>query len=169
MLSEIMTTSFIRTAVRTDVPAITEIYNSAVLKTTATFDTEPKTVEERTGWFDAHDSGHPVIVYELDGEVVGWAALGKYSPKKAYAGTAELSVYVSEGFRGRGIGKSLTVEILRRGKKTGIRAVLSRIASDNAVSIRLHEDLGFFLAGTLREVGVKFGMVLDVHIYQILL
>ena len=73
-----MTDIFIRTATPDDLPGITRIYNQAVLTTTATFDIEPKTVEEQRGWFQGHDERHPIIVAIAEGAVVGWAALSPY-------------------------------------------------------------------------------------------
>ena len=88
-----------------DVPAITEIYNEAILTTTATFDTEPKSVAERQNWLRSHCERHPVLVAEIDGRVVGWSSLSKWSERKAYDDTAETSFYVLSAFRGRGIGR----------------------------------------------------------------
>jgi len=156
----------IRKAAMEDLAAITEIYNEAILKTVATFDTEPKTVEEQKPWFESHDSRHPILVAEQDGTIVGWASLSKWSDRCAYSDTAELSVYVKEELRGRGIGKKLMREILDQGQKKGLHTVLARIAESNEVSVRLHEAFGFEHVGTMKEVGRKFGKLLDVHMMQ---
>ena len=156
----------IRKAAMEDLAAITEIYNEAILKTVATFDTEPKTVEEQKPWFESHDSRHPILVAEQDGTIVGWASLSKWSDRCAYSDTAELSVYVKEELRGRGIGKKLMREILDQGQKVGLHTVVARIAESNEVSVRLHEAFGFEHVGTMKEVGRKFGKLLDVHMMQ---
>ena len=156
----------IRKAAMKDLAAITEIYNEAILKTVATFDTEPKTVEEQKPWFESHDSRHPILVAEQDGTIVGWASLSKWSDRCAYSDTAELSVYVKEELRGRGIGKKLMREILDQGQKVGLHTVVARIAESNEVSVRLHEAFGFEHVGTMKEVGRKFGKLLDVHMMQ---
>jgi phosphinothricin acetyltransferase len=159
----------IRPAEIGDVPAITDIYNHAVLNSTATFDTEPKSIEDREEWFREHGTRYPVIVAESGNNVLGFASLSRYSSKAAYAATAELSVYVHPDHRGNGIGRELATRILADGKAADVRAVLSRIAADNEVSVHLHHRLDFFLVGTMKAVGVKFGRVLDVHLYEKLL
>jgi phosphinothricin acetyltransferase len=156
----------IRKAAMEDLAAITEIYNEAILKTVATFDTEPKTVEQQKSWFESHGSKHPILVAEQDSTIVGWASLSKWSDRCAYSDTAELSVYVKEEHRGKGTGKKLMHEILDQGQKVGLHTVVARIAESNEVSVRLHEAFGFEHVGTMKEVGRKFGKLLDVHIMQ---
>ena len=156
----------IRAAVESDLPAITEIYNQAVLRATGTFDTEPKTLEQQRDWFSKHGASHPVIVAEEAGKVVGWASVSPYSDRCAYARTAEVSVYIDEKSRGRGLGGELLEDILAAGKKAGILQVLARVTEGNEASLKLHAKRGFFEAGRLRQVGEKFGKVLDVHILQ---
>ena len=89
----------IRKAVPLDVPAITEIYNEAILTTTATFDIKPKTVASQRNWFKDHGKRNPVLVAVVDGKVVGWVSLSEYSARCAYADTVELSLYIKEEFR----------------------------------------------------------------------
>ncbi len=116
----------IRPATPSDVPAITEIYNGAILKTVATFDTEPKTAAQQHAWFDDHDERHPILVGEIGGKVIGWASLSKWSVRPAYADTTEVSVYVREQFRGRGIGRKLLEAILAAGKRVNLHSVIGR-------------------------------------------
>jgi len=156
----------IRPATASDLPAITEIYNQAVLRATGTFDTEPKTLDQQRAWFAAHGSSHPVLVAEEAGKVAGWASLSPYSDRCAYARTAEVSVYIDETARGRGLGAALLAAVLAAGKTAAIQQVLARITEGNEASLRLHAKQGFFEAGRLRQVGEKFGKVLDVHILQ---
>ncbi len=156
----------IRLAMPDDLPAITEIYNEAILTTDATFDTETKTIESQKEWFDGHDSRNPILVSESDNKVVGWASLSKWSDRCAYADTAELSVYVKDGFRGKGIGRKLIGEILGKGEEGGLHTVISRIVAGNHESIHLHEEFGFEHIGVMKEVGHKFGRLLDVHLMQ---
>jgi phosphinothricin acetyltransferase len=156
----------LRPATESDLPAITEIYNQAVLRATGTFDTEPKTLEQQRDWLARHGPAHPVIVAEEKGAVVGWASMSPYSDRCAYARTAEVSVYIDESARGRGLGGELLTGILDAGRKAGLREVLARVTEGNEASLRLHAKRGFFEAGRLRQVGEKFGKVLDVHILQ---
>lgn len=159
----------VRAATLDDLDRINEIYNHAVATTTATFDTEPKSPEERRTWFLHHDSAHPVLVAENKDGVCGWASLSRYSDRAAYDGTAEISIYVSEECRGKGVGRTLMSGVLEEARKAGLLTILARITTDNPVSVRLHQSAGFEMVGTMREVGFKFGRLLDVHLMQLIL
>lgn len=162
-------TPIIRRAVADDLAAMTAIYNEAIPTTTATFDTQPKSVTERQSWFEAHQTArHPIMVAEQAGRVVGWASLSQWSPRPAYADTAEISIYVAAPQRGQGLGKRLMAVTLEAGQTAGLHTVLARVAGGNAGSIRLHEQFGFQLVGVMREVGFKFGQRLDIHLMQML-
>jgi L-amino acid N-acyltransferase len=156
----------VRLAVQADLGAITEIYNEAVLTTTATFDTEPKTPADQQAWFVSHGGRFAVLVAEQAGAVVGWASLSMWSDRPAYSGTAETSVYVRSDCRGRGIGRVLEEAIIAHAVEFGFHTLIARIAGESAASLRLHETLGFVRIGTMKEVGRKFGRLLDVHILQ---
>ncbi len=156
----------IRPATLADLDAITEIYNEAIINTVATFDTVPKTAAQQDQWFAGHDAKHPILVALREGKVVGWASMSRYSDRAAYDGTAEISLYVAAASRGQGIGKRLMEAIVIAGQKAGLHCVLSRIAGGNEVSIHLHKQMGFETIGIMREVGHKFGKLLDVVIMQ---
>jgi L-amino acid N-acyltransferase YncA len=156
----------IRPAELSDVAAIAEIYNEAVLTTTATFDIEPKSVEERTHWLQSHDARHPVLVALFDGRVVGWASLTRWSDRPAYDETAETSFYVHSEHRGRGIGRELRHAIIKEAQRLGYHTLIALIAEGSEASIRLHQSAGFVHVGTLKQVGRKFDRLLDVHILQ---
>ena len=158
----------IRNATVHDIPAITEIYNEAILKTTSTFDTEPKTESEQIKWFQAHGSKNPVIVAVFATEITGWASLNAYSDRLGYADTAEVSLYIAEKFRGQGVGRALLKQLLVQGKEGGLYTVLARITEGNQISIDLHQEFGFVRVGVLRELGIKFGKRIDVHILQLI-
>jgi L-amino acid N-acyltransferase YncA len=162
--ADVVTT--IKPATPEHLPAITEIYNEAILKTTATFDTEPKTLEEQKTWFDNHGYKYPVLVAEQEGSVVGWASLSKWSDRCAYSDTAEVSLYVKEEHRGKGIGRKLLEAIIAAGQKSGLHTVIARISQDGEASVNLHRSMGFEHIGTMRQVGRKFGKLLDVHLMQ---
>lgn len=155
-----------RPATVEDLKAITDIYNEAILTTDATFDLEPKTEDEQGVWLASHDQMHPVLVAELDGVIVGWASLSQWSSRSAYAGTAEISLYIKEESRGRSAGRRLLEDIMLEGEKAGLHTVLARITTANAVSIHLHEAAGFEHVGVMREVGQKFSRMLDVLLMQ---
>lgn len=159
----------IRYAEIADVPAITEIYNEAILTTTATFDTEPRTITERTAWLQSHDKRHPVLVAIVDGNMAGWTSLTRWSERRAYDATAETSFYVHSAYRGRGIGRRLKEAIIDEARRLGFHTLIARIAEGSDASIHLNRRAGFEHVGTLREVGFKFGRMLDVHIMQLML
>jgi len=156
----------IRPAELTDLAAITEIYNEAIRTTTATFDMEPKTEREQLQWFKSHGPRHPILVADLDGKVVGWAHLAEWSNRSAYSDTAETSFYVKREQRGQGIGRKLKQSIIEEGRRLGFHTVIARVVEGNHQSLHLNKSYGFVHVGTLREVGRKFGKLLDVHILQ---
>jgi phosphinothricin acetyltransferase len=160
------TTVQIRKAELTDLEAIRGIYNEAILTTTATFDTEPKGADERLQWFQSHDARHPIIVAVVDGNVVGWASLTQWSDRAAYDDTAETSFYVKSEFRGRGIGRKLKTATIEIARQLRLHTLIARVAEGSDESIHLNESAGFVRVGTLKEVGRKFGKLLDVHIMQ---
>lgn len=159
----------IREAVIEDLPAMLDIYNEAVRNTTATFDLEELTLEEREVWFHKYGGSHPLIVAEVDGQVAGYSSLSLFREKKAYESTTELSIYISKAFRGRGIGKAMMTAILERAKELGYHVVIGGITAGNDVSVNLHKQFGFEFIGSFREVGRKFGSWQDVLFYQLIL
>ena len=156
----------IRPATLADAAAIAEIYNEAILTTTATFDTEPKSVGDRKEWLRGHDARHPVLVALVGDAVVGWAALTQWSDRSAYDDTAETSFYVHSAHRRQGIGRQLKEAIIQEARRLGYHTLLARVAEGSAESLHLNESAGFVHVGTMKEVGRKFGRLLDVHILQ---
>lgn len=158
----------IRPAQLTDAEQLALIYNDAVLNTTATFDTEPKTAENRIEWLQQHTAQYPVLVGEIDGQVIGYASMSQWSDRQAYSDTAEISIYLKPEFQGRGYGTLLMSAIVKKGGEAGLHCVLSRITQGNTISIQLHEKAGFTTIGVMREVGKKFGQLLDVTMMQLI-
>ena len=156
----------IRPATLEDLDAITKIYNDAILNTVATFDTEPKTLEEQRVWFANHVPKYPILVAEQDGLVVGWASLNMWSDRYAYTDTAEISLYVREEHQRKGIGRKLLEAIIQEGQKAGFHSVMARIVEGSEASIHLCESVGFEHIGIMKEVGRKFGKLLDVYLMQ---
>jgi phosphinothricin acetyltransferase len=161
----------VRAATGADLPAILEIYNEAVLNTTASYDYEPRTLEHRQQWFaERQRDGYPILVaVEPGGRVVGWGALNPYHARVGFRFTAENSVYVAADLRGRGVGRRLLAPLLEAGRKKGLRAIIAAIDAENTVSIRLHQSLGFEKVGHFRQVGFKFGRWLDLVYMEALL
>jgi L-amino acid N-acyltransferase YncA len=159
----------VRRADHADLPAILAIYNQEVLVSTATYDTVPRTEADHRKWFAIHGPEHPVLVAESVGAVIGWASLSPWSDRAAYSRTVEVSVYVAAEHRRKGVGRLLLAALIEAGRSHGHHALLARISSDNVASVRLHAELGFAMIGTMREVGVKFGRLLDVSIMELLI
>lgn len=156
----------IRDATAGDAAAIAEIYNDAVRTTTASFDTEPKSAEDRARWLVSRSPVHPVLVAESDGVIAGWGALSAYSDRPAYSATAEVSVYVAATHRGQRLGSTLTSALIERARLARLHVLLARICTENEASIAMVRALGFAEAGTMHEVGWKFGRWLDVVTWE---
>lgn len=161
----------IRKAEVRDMPELLNIYNYEVEHGTATFDLHTKTMEERMEWFDAHNHGnHLLIVADIDGKAAGYASLSPYRDKEAYAATVELSVYVAPNYRRQGIARWLMAEILEVARqRSDIHTVISVITDGNDASVALHEGFGFEYCGTMKEVGKKFGQMLGIVNYQLIM
>jgi phosphinothricin acetyltransferase len=158
----------IRKAILSDAQAIADIYNEAIQNTTATFDTETKTVANREEWLKQHSDKYPVWVAEIDNTTVGFASMTRWSDRAAYDDTAEVSIYILPEYHNRGIGRQLMKHIIEAGRAGGLHCIISRITQGNDKSIYLHEQFGFKTVGVLREVGKKFGSILDVTIMQLI-
>jgi L-amino acid N-acyltransferase YncA len=150
---------------------ILAIFNDAIAHSTALYDYQPRAPESMMGWFDAKTKGrYPVIGIENDaGELMGFASYGPFRAWPAYKYSIEHSVYVDARFRGQGVGRVLLKEIIAAAEKQDYHVMVGGIDASNAVSIKLHESLGFTHAGTVRHAGFKFGRWLDLAFYQLIL
>jgi len=143
----------IRDAVESDLPAIIKIYNAAVATRVATAQLEQVTLEDRRGWLKEHSADrHPFWVLEMDRQIAGWLTLKPFLPRCAYRGTAEVSVYVDEKFRRRGVGRTLLGEAIARAASLKINAMVGLIFAHNEPSLRLFEQLGFERWGLLPRI-----------------
>jgi L-amino acid N-acyltransferase YncA len=155
----------IRDATDADLPAIVVIYNAAVATRISTAQLEPVTLEERRDWIREHSPDrHPFWVAEIDSKVAAWLTIKPFLPRCAYSGTVELSVYVAEEFRRRGVARALLQEAIRRGHSLGISALVGLIFGHNAPSLRLFERLGFERWGFLPRVAQLDGVERDLAI-----
>ncbi|MCS6776806.1 MAG: N-acetyltransferase family protein [Chloroherpetonaceae bacterium] len=160
----------IRPATEADLPAILEIYNEAIVNSTATADEDPQNLEQRADWFRARqEAGYPVFVAEGAGAVIGWSALSAFRPHSGYRFTAEVSVYIAAGHRGRGIGARLLAALIDAARSRGLHTLVSVIDGSNMASVRLHRRFGFQLAGNVRQAYHKFGRWHDAVYLQLLL
>ncbi len=158
-----------RRATIQDIPAITRIYNYAIEHTTATFDTEPKTEAYWHAILTQHGDMYPVIVAELDGGVAGWGLIKPLGDRGAYRYSVENALYVDYDYQGRGVGSAILRGLVELAGDRGYHAIIAQIVDGNAVSLKLHEKLGFERVGVLREVGWKFDRWLDLVVMERLL
>jgi L-amino acid N-acyltransferase YncA len=163
-----MPTLEIRSTVEADLPAVTEIYEHAVLHGTATFELIPPDLADMTRRYRALvEGGYPYFVATLDGEVAGYAYAGAYRPRPAYRFTVENSIYLRPAIHRRGIGLRLLHRLIEQCECHGYRQMIAVIGdSANAGSIGVHAACGFQMIGTHPNVGLKFGRWLDTVMMQ---
>lgn len=151
--------------------AILEIFNEAILNSTALYDYKPRTAQSMVAWFDAKRAGgFPVIgVEDGAGTLLAFGSYGTFRAWPAYKYTVEHSVYVHKDHRGRGLGRTVMQELIAAARQNELHAMMGGIDATNTGSIALHEQLGFKHVGTLPQVGFKFGRWLDLAFYQLLL
>lgn len=161
---------FVRDAEPADLLAILAIYNEVIRSSTAVYSSQEVDPDERAAWLEARTTaGYPVLVAEAGGEARGFGSFAQFRSWPGYALSVEHSVHVAEDWRGQGIGKALLEGLVDRARAMGKHAILGGIDADNAVTLALHEKLGFFEAGRFPEVGRKFDRWLDLVLMQKLL
>jgi L-amino acid N-acyltransferase YncA len=153
----------VRDATEDDVDSIQRIYSDRVLNGLASFEENPPARDEmRRRRRDILDCGLPDLVAEHDQGIVGYSYAGPYRTRSAYRYSIEDSVYVAEGFGGRGVGRALLAALIARCELGPWRQMVAVIGdSGNAASIALHRRLGFRFVGTLAAVGFKHGRWVD--------
>ena len=158
----------IRPSIEDDIGAVHRIYEHEVLTGTATFDEIPPPIEEiREKRDNILKLGYPFLVAEVDGEVTAYGYVMPYRERSAYSKTVENAIYVSPDHRIAGIGFALMSAVLKECEKVGLKNIIAVIGdSENLGSIKLHKKLGYRKVGTLREVGFKFGRMIDVVLMQ---
>ena len=160
----------VRPATEHDLSAMLAIYNDAILTTTAVYQYQPHTPAMRAAWLaDKQEHGFPVLVATHGDTVIGFSSLGVFRAAAAYHYTVENSVYVAAGWRGQGVGKRLLAPLIDAARVLDAHSIIAVIDADNAVSLRLHQSLGFVEAGHFRQVGYKFGRWLDLKFLQLVL
>ena len=143
----------IRDAGEADLLAIVAIYNDAITTRVSTAQLEQVTVEERLPWFREHSPAqHPLWILEADETVAGWLSFQPFNTRGAYRGTAEVSVYVSETFQRRGVGRTLLEEGIARSPALAISALVGLIFGHNAASLELFRQVGFERWGLLPRI-----------------
>ncbi|SEI25186.1 GNAT family N-acetyltransferase [Pseudomonas asplenii] len=161
----------LRDALHADLPAIRDIYNDAVLNSTAIWNEQPVDLGNRQAWFSARQAqNYPILVIvDATDSVLGYASFGDWRPFEGFRHTVEHSVYVRHDQRGNGLGPKLMEALIERARKGGKHIMVAAIESGNQASIRLHERQGFVTTGQMPQVGVKFGRWLDLTFMQLCL
>jgi len=155
-------TTTVRDATRQDLAEILAIYNEVIRNSTAVYSEVEFTPARGETWFDAkRDQGFPFIVACDTAGVAGFGTFGDFRPWPCYRYSVEHSVHVRADRRGRGFGRALLLDLIERAKAMQKHVMVAGIDAENAVSIGLHESLGFNRVGRLHEVGFKFGRWLD--------
>ena len=153
-----------------DTQAILDIINFNIINSTALYDYNIRTYEQQKSILeDKLSKGFPVIVAEIDSEVVGFGMYSEFRFREAYKFTVEHSVYVNQHFHGKGIGKILLQELIRLAKDQKLHTMIAVIDEENQSSIEFHEKFGFKTVGVIKESGYKFDRWLHSVFMQLIL
>lgn len=149
----------IRNANQQDLYRIVEIYNSTIASRMVTADTEPVSIKSRQGWYYEHNPNkRPLWVIEMpDHQLIGWVSFQSFYGRPAYDGTVELSIYLDEKVRGKGLGKQILQYCIDNASKFGIHTLLGFIFAHNEPSLKLFRNAGFEDWGTLPHIAVLDG------------
>jgi phosphinothricin acetyltransferase len=152
----------IRLARPGDLPAVVAIYNATIPGRLATAQLVPVTVEERQGWFDGHrPERRPMWVAEDADGVAAWVGLTDFHERAAYHATAQISIYVDERARGRGLGGRLLDHAIAHAPAAGVTSLVGLVFADNAPSLGLFESRGFERWGHMPQVAETDGTLRD--------
>lgn len=148
-----------------DLPIIVDIYNSTVPGRMVTADTEPVSVSDRLNWFHEHNPNkRPLWVVQYEGEICGWVSLQSFYGRPAYQATAEISIYLHEDFRGKGLGKKILTKVIEECPKFEVDTLLGFIFGHNKPSLELFSSFGFEKWAHLPEVATLDGVKRDLII-----
>ncbi len=157
----------IRNATQHDISSLLTLYNYEIKHSTAVYRYDPYTYEEMEDYCNEKwKNKWPLLVADLNDEVVGFATYGAFRTRPAYQFTVEHSVYVDVDHRKQGIARKLMHELIRIGKQNNKRSMIGGIDADNKVSIAFHRSIGFEEVAHFRQVGYKFDRWLDLKFLQ---
>jgi len=151
-----------------DLKSILEIYNDAILNTTAIYDYKVHNISDREVWYKKKLlEGFPLIVFEEEDKVLGYASFGSFRDYPAFKYTVENSLYVHKNYRNKGIGTLLLKELISIAEAEGFKVMVAAIDGDNTKSILMHERFGFKYSGSINKAGYKFGKWLNLVFYDL--
>lgn len=151
----------LRFAAPSDAAKLVEIYRPYVENTTVTFEYDVPSAAEFERRIRSFSEDFPFIICSLDGDVAGYAYAHKYGERFSFRFSAELSVYIAESYRGRGLGKLLYGALIELLTLQGYKNLYALVAAPNPASFALHESFGFKEVGRANGVGYKFGKWID--------
>lgn len=157
----------IRNVTAADADAIATIYNHYIVNSTCTFEEETVSAQQMAERIEILiDSKMPWLVYEHQGQVIGYCYAKQWNARSAYRFTAESSVYLSPDCPIKGVGSSLYEQLFSRLRDDGIKNVMSVITLPNDQSTRFHHKMGMEQVGHFKQIGFKFDRWLDVGYWQ---
>lgn len=159
----------IRSCTSTDAEAVCRIYNHYVRETVVTFEEVPVTATEMTQRIADITARLPWLVWESEGNILGYAYATPWKVRAAYRHSVESSIYLAPGATGRGIGSELYRALITATRERGMHCMIGGAALPNPASVSLHEKLGFAKVAEFREVGFKFGRWIDVAYWELML
>lgn len=151
-----------------DAEQIAEVYNYYIQNTHHTFETDPLSGDEMRKRIVNTIENYPYLVAEVDGEICGYAYASQFKMRTAYAYAVEVSIYVKNASKQKGIGTNLYTRMFDELAETNAHAIIAGIALPNDASVRFHERLGFSKVAHFREVGYKLGRWVDVGYWQMM-
>ncbi len=149
-----------------DLAAILAIYNDYILNSTATFHSEKLSENDLGEFLHVSHPKYPSFLIREDGGIIGYCFLTQYKKRQAYDRSAELSIYLKPEFTGKGIGTIALSRLEAVAKLAGIHVLVGTICGENYACIRLMEKSGYSKCAHLKNIGEKFGKILDVVVYQ---
>lgn len=159
----------IRRAVRGDAKDICRIYNHYVLNTTVSFETDEVSTQEMQDRIETITKFYPWLVCESGKDLIGYAYAAQWKERKAYSRSAECAVYVDRDHHGKGAGALLYGRLIEECRSAGLHLLIAGITLPNEASIAFHEKFGFSYIGKFSEVGLKFGNIIDVGYWTLVI
>ena len=154
----------VRPAERSDAPAIAGIWNGYIRDSVFTFNTTEKTEDGVVADIAARQDGF--FVAEEAGRVMGFATIFPFRGGPGYAHTVEHTVHLAPDARGRGTGRALMDRVEEAARRQGAHVLVAGVSGENAAGVAFHKAIGFIAAGTLPQVGRKFGRWMDLVLLQ---